>query len=180
MFSYSQNTYVVDPKYPVHDINSHLLIRAEEDRVLTKEEILIDTAFSGLRGDELPKWLDLNKAYWGKVHLNILDSLKGWTLHFQDFNIGAPAWTKSNGKIDVYAYTNNQLIFHKKSGVEYPRKERDIQTKWMVNRISLDDLPVNEDVTIIMRVEGNSIGYPASFRLSLRSPKQAHYHEIRG
>ena len=178
MLSHTQNTYVVDPQYPVHDINSHLVVRSEEDRDLTKEEILLDTAFTGLRGNELPKWLSFNKVYWGKVHLNILDSLQGWTLHFEDFNIGAPAWTKSNGKIDVYAYVNDLQIFHKKSGVEYPRKERDIKSKWMVNRISIDDLPVNEDVTIIMRVEGNSIGFPASFKLSLRSPKQAHYHEI--
>jgi len=173
-----QTVYHIDPKYPVHDVNSALMVISEEEEVLTIEQVLRDTMLHFSHGDELPRSLDVNQTYWGKLRLNALDTLTDWTMHFQDYFIGGPAWGKSNGKIDVYGYHKGGLIFHKKAGVEYPKQERDIQGKWMLNRISLDDLPINKVITFVIRVEGNSLGYPPSFRLSLRSPAQPYYHEI--
>ncbi|MDJ0646504.1 MAG: ATP-binding protein, partial [Flavobacteriaceae bacterium] len=89
-----------------------------------------------------------------------------------------PAWIKGNGKVDVYGYVKEELIFHKKTGYGYSRKERDISEKWMLNRIRMDEFPLNTKVTLIIRAEGSKFGYPPFFRLNLRGPSQPYYHEI--
>ena len=173
-----QEVYQIDPFYPVHDINKSLWVVKEGAKPFTQEDILNDTTIGYQAGDELPRYLEFKTVYWGKIKLLALDSLTGWTLHFQDYMIGLPAWGKSNGKVDVYAYQGEELIFQKKSGVEYPKEERDIKEKWTLNRVTIDDLPIGEVVTLVIRVEGNSIGYPAFFKLSLRGPSQPYYHEL--
>jgi len=173
-----QEIYELDSKYPVHDLNTHLKVVADTANNFSPELILNDTILNYLQGNKLPRYLNVGTTYWGKLDLIAKDSLKGWTLHFEDKMIGTPAWTKSNGKIDVYAYANNQLIFHKKSGVEYPKKERDAKTNWVLNSINLDTFPINTPITLVIKVQGNSIGYPAYFNLSARSPKQPFYHQI--
>ncbi|MDH5414663.1 MAG: sensor histidine kinase, partial [Flavobacteriaceae bacterium] len=177
-FLLAQEVYLIDPKYPVHDLNPILKVYKENHEKYTSEFILNEKELNFVRGDELPIYLETGKTYWGKLQIKTIDSLSGWTLHFEDKMIGPPAWTKSNGKVDVYGYENNTLIFHKKTGVEYERKERDLSGNWILNRISLDHLPLNKPINIIIKVQGTSFGYPAYFNLSARSPKQPYYHQI--
>ena len=108
----------------------------------------------------MPKYLKVGTTYWGRINILIKDSLKGWTLNFEDKMIGAPAWSKSDGKVDVYAYNNGHLLFHKKTGIDYPKQERDIKPNWVLNRVGVNELPLNTPITLVMKVEGNSFGYP--------------------
>ena len=172
-----QDVYELDPKYPVHDVNPYLKVYADSTETLSKQQLLKDDQLNYTRGDQLPLLLKTNLTYWGKLELKALDSLNGWTLQFEDIMIGPPAWTKSNGKVDVYAYANGRQLFHQKTGVDYPKKERANAKSWLLNSIDLERLPINTSVTLIIKAQGNSIGYPAYFNLSARSPEQAFYHE---
>lgn len=172
------NVYVLDTLYPVHDLDPILKVYPDTNNDFSPERILSDSIPSFLRGDELPRNLELGITYWGKLKLKAEYPLKGWTLHFKDKMIGPPAWTKSNGKVDVYGYVDKELLFHKKTGVEYSKSERDLQGNWVLNAIKLDELPVNRTITFIFKVQGNSIGYPAYFNLSARAPDEPFYHEF--
>ncbi|MEX0287860.1 MAG: 7TM diverse intracellular signaling domain-containing protein, partial [Flavobacteriaceae bacterium] len=173
-----QEVYDIDPQYPVHDLNRHLQVIVDSTDQLSVEYLLRDSTLQFTKGDKLPRLLNSNMIYWGKLRLKALDSLLDWTLHFEDKMIGPPAWTKSNGKVDVYAYVGSELIFHQKTGVEYSKKERSTDNNWVLNSINLHELPVNTPVTLIIKAQGNSFGYPAYFNLSARSPEQPYYHQI--
>lgn len=168
----AQQQYVLDTKYPVHDLQEQLMVIADPENTLTAQQLLHDSSLVFMPGGDLPRFLEVGVTYWGKVQLLVADSLTGWTLHFEDRMIGLPAWTKSNGKVDVFAYQDDKLILHKKTGVEYPKWQRDNSPNWVLNQVGLDELPVNKRLTLILKVQGNSIGYPAYFNLSARSPAQ--------
>ncbi len=174
-----QEVYDLDPAYPVHDLDKYL--RVYEDRMenLSPDILLQDkNDLEFMEGDKLPRFLETNVPYWGKLRIRALDSLKGWTLHLEDKMIGPPVWTKSNGRVDVYAYSGRTLLFHQKTGVGVPASERATDYSWMLNSIRLEDLPTDEPVTLIIRAEGNDFGYPAYFNLNARSPDQPYYHQI--
>jgi len=175
---FGQDVYEIDTTYPVHEIDNYLKVYTDSTESFTKERIFKDASNVYLKGNELPRYLRGHKLVWGKIVLRTGDSLKGWTLHFKDIFIGAPAWIKGNGKVDIYAYANEDLIFHKKTGYGYNSKERDIAENWVLNRIRLDDFPLNTRVTLVIRAEGSKFGYPPLFRLNLRGPSQPYYHEI--
>jgi len=177
-FLKAQESYVLDVKYPVHDLQSQLRVIADPENALNPEKLLLDSNLVFIPGKDLPRFLEIGITYWGKLQFITNDSLKGWTLHFEDKMIGLPAWGKSNGQVDVFAYEDKELIFHKKTGVEYPQRERDNAANWVLNQVTLDDLSVGSPVTLLLKVKGNSIGYPPYFNLSARSPTQANYHEI--
>ncbi len=174
----AQEPYVLDSKYPVHNLQDQLDVIEDLENTLSPEQILKDSTLIYMPGTTIPRYLKVGATYWGKLQLQTKDSLKGWNLHFEDKLIGMPAWNKSNGKVDVYGYANNKLIFHKKTGVEYPKRERDVKANWVLNQISLDDIPLNTPVTLVIKAQGNEIGFPAYFNLSARSPQQSHYHEF--
>lgn len=176
--SWAQEHYQLDPKYPVHYLQDQLSVIADQEDAFSPEQLLHDTSLVFSLANDLPKYLEIGVTYWGKLHLIVQDSLKDWTLHFEDNRIGVPAWTKSNGKVDVFVFQGNRRIIHKKTGVEYPESERDKSSNWVLNQVALDELPIDTALTLIMKVQGNSIGYPAYFNLSARSPAQANYHEI--
>ena len=175
---FAQNIYELDPKYPVHNLDTHLQVYTDSLHHFTPETILRDSTMSFQRGNELPRLLKSNITYWGKICIKASDSLQGWKLHFQDDRIGLPAWTKSNGKIDVYIYANETLLFHEKTGVDYPKKVRSNRDYWVLNSIDLAAIPINKEITLVIKAQGNSLGYPPYFNLNARSPSQPYYHQI--
>ncbi|TLF44243.1 hybrid sensor histidine kinase/response regulator transcription factor [Maribacter aurantiacus] len=173
-----ENVYVLDTLYPVHSLDHVLKVYPDINAVFTPKKIVADTTLSFLQGDELPRYLEVGTTYWGKLSLKTKEPLIGWTLHFEDKMIGPPAWTKSNGTVDVYGYVDKEFIFHQKTGVEYPKKEKTYKGNWIMNAITLDSLPVNKVVEVIIKVKGNAMGYPAYFNLTARSPDQPYYHQF--
>ena len=150
----------------------------DSEQAFTPKDVLGINSAEALQSEVLEGYLDVGKVYWGIMHFKTKQDLKGWTLHFEDKMIGPPAWTKSNGRVDVYAYSGNTQIFHHKTGVEYSQEERAYKDNWIYNAVPLDQLPQNSEVTLVIRAQGNSIGYPAYFNLSARSPNQAYYHKF--
>ncbi len=175
---HTQEVYHLDTKYPVHEIDRYLRVYTDSSQTLTVNHILKDTSSLYLKGNELPGYFHGQKLLWGKLRLRTNDSLKGWTLHFIDIFAGAPAWVKGNGKVDIYAFVNEALIFHKKAGYGYSKNERDISENWVLNRIRMDDFPLHKTVTLIIKAEGSKFGYPPFFRLNIRGPSQPFYHEL--
>lgn len=178
MSVFSQTVYELDPKYPVHDLQKELLYVADSTQGYTYNDILKDSTLEYSIGVNVPKYLNVGTTYWAKLRIKARDSLKGWRLHLEDKLIGMPAWSKSNGKVDVYAFLDNELIFNKKTGVEYSKKERDIKDNWVLNQVSLDDLPPHEAVTLIIKSQGHDLGHPPYFNITARSPEQPYYHQI--
>lgn len=175
----AQEVYQLDPRYPVHDLNTHLRIACDSTTDMTVTRVLQDTLIVYQDREDFPRRLKRKGTYWGILKLQPTDTLNGWTLHLQDSYIGAPAWTKSNGRVDVMAFSEDgKLIFHKKTGVEYPQSQRDIPEKWVLNRVTIDDLPVGQITTMIIKVKPNSFGSPPFFQLTARSPAQPYYHEV--
>jgi len=175
---HSQSLYNIDTFYPVHDLMTELLILEDSEGKLTYNEILNypDEKFHPRTYFE--KYLNLGATYWGKINIKCNNSLNGWTLNMEDKMIGPPAWAKSNGKVDVYGFIDDELIFHEKTGVEYHKKERSINSHWVLNKVILDSLPVDQEITLLIKTQGNSIGYPPYFNLSARHPDNAYYHQI--
>ena len=173
-----QEIYEIDPKYPVHDLNTHLRVYEDSLGIYTPEIILNNYTLSFQKGDELPRMLKSNVTYWGMIVVKTKNSLEDWKLHFEDKMIGPPEWTKSNGKVDVFAYSGNRLLFNQKTGVDYPKSLRSNNDHWVLNTIDLSAIPPNKIVTLIIKAEGNSMGYPPYFNLSARSPSQTYYHQI--
>lgn len=176
--AHSQSVYKVESKYPVHDVMPNLKIIEDFDNILSARVILQDTTLKFFKRKHFARNLRPNTTYWGKLHLRLEDDLTEWTLNFEDKNIGPPAWTKSNGKVDVFGFMDNTQIFHKKTGVGYPKRERDTKDNWVLNKVILSELQPYKNVTLVIKVSGNQLGYPPYFNLSLRSPKQAFYHQI--
>ncbi|WP_445383363.1 hybrid sensor histidine kinase/response regulator transcription factor [Robiginitalea sp. IMCC43444] len=175
---FSQEVYVLDPYYPVHDLNKVLEVIADPEEKLNTEKLLSSTELEFMPGTQLPKLLQPNQTYWGRLQFKATDSLKGWHLNFEDKMIGPPAWTKSNGSATVYAFSEGKLVFRLKTGVDIPPAERATNDAWMLNRIPLDEIPIGKEVTLLIKTDGNSFGYPAFFNLSARSPEQAYYHQF--
>jgi signal transduction histidine kinase/DNA-binding response OmpR family regulator len=176
--AYSQAVYQVNKQYPVHPLNEHLAMVADTTASFTPQQILTDTSVSFSSRSDFARFLDSRITYWAKITLQAFDSLPGWTLHFEDRKFGMPAWGLSNGKVDVYAYADDELLFHRRSGIDYSEKERDVPDRWFVNQVSMGDLPLGQAVTLVIRAEGNSLGYPPFFQLSLRAPDHQHYHPL--
>lgn len=174
----AQDNYVLDPRYPVHSLQDQLMVIADPENALSPEVLLQDSSLTYVSGRGLPRHLQVGITYWGRLALTAKDSLSGWTLQLEDKLIGLPAWTKSNGKVDVFTYRKDSLLSHQKTGVEYPKSQRSKTANWTLNQVTLDHLPVDTSVTLLLKVQGNSMGYPAYFNLSARSPAQANYHQI--
>ncbi len=174
----AQDIYEVNTKYPVHDIMAHLQIIEDSENIFTPEILLNDSTLQFSKRIDYGRFLRPNITYWGKINITTNQKLKDWTLQFEDRFIGPPAWTKSNGKVDVYAFVEGQQLFHKKTGVDYPKHERELKDNWVLNKVSLTEIPETKVVTLIMKVEGNKLGYPSYFNLTVRSPQQPYYHQI--
>ena len=178
LFIDAQEAYEIDPKYPVHELEDYLKVVEDKSENFEFEDILKDSTINFQIGTTLPKRLNLGSTYWGKIRLIAKDSLNGWTLQFEDRNIGLPAWSKSNGKVDVYGFVNGEQILHKRTGVEYPKKVRNSDSHWALNQIDIGDFPIGLPVDLIVKVQGNQMGYPPYFNLSARSPNQKYYHQL--
>lgn len=176
--AYGQQTHRIDTLYPVHSLDYALAVYPDSTQSLSLKLLLDNPPKAYLKGDQLPRYLEVGTVYWGRLSLEAKQPLTGWALHLEDYMIGPPAWAKSNGKLDVYAYAGDSLLFHQKTGLSYPRAERAFQESLAYNRVSLADLPVNTPVTLLIRVEGNAMGYPPYFNMTARSSKQAFYHEF--
>ncbi|NND88307.1 MAG: response regulator [Flavobacteriaceae bacterium] len=174
----AQDVYSIDPYYPVHDLQQVLRITPDKDQLYQPEDFLQADNIPLKPATSYTTRLEVGTIYWGVLQLEAKEKLTDWTLHFEDKMLGPPAWTKSNGKVDVYGFANQKLIFHQRTGVEYPKAMRAVQSHWVLNQVSLTPLPPDTTITLVIRAEGNELGYPAYFNLSARSPEQAHYHQI--
>ncbi len=174
----AQDLYEIDPTYPVHDLNTHLKVYEDSAGAYTPNMILKDSLLSYKKGSALPRMLRSNTIYWGKINIIIKDSVKDWKLHFEDKMIGPPAWTKSNGKVDVYTYDGDTLISLQKTGVDYPKNQRATSDHWVINAVSLSEIPTNTSIQLVIKAQGNSMGYPPYFNLSARGSSHSHYHQI--
>lgn len=172
-----QSVYHINTQYPVHDLSDQIQI-IEEDQNYSTQQLISDSSIFDIQEVSSSLRLQAGKAYWARVKIQTSEALNGWKLHLEDKSFGSPAWVLSNGKVDVYAFVHQELLFRKKSGIDYLPKDRDISESWMLNRVSLNELPLNQAVTLLIRVEGNNLGYPPFFNLTLRSPDFQYYHPL--
>lgn len=173
----AQDIYMIDTLYPVHDLDPILEVLPDPDHELTAAEVIRDSSLEFALRSSFPKYLEIGTAYWGKIRVKANARLEGWTLNLEDHWFNDVAWVRSNGKVDVYAFAGEELLFHKKTGADYPRSEREYPKKWILNRVNLD-LPADRVVTVLIRVEGNSFGFFPFFNATLRKPGFQNYHPL--
>lgn len=174
---HGQDPYLIDNRYPVQQLDQHILVLEDTSGTFNPEAVLVLPSKAFALRDDLPDYLEVGTTYWGRISLHTNGAPQQWILDLEDQAKNNIAWIRSNGKVDVYGYVENQLIFHKKTGVGYPRKERDLKDHWVLNRVGLD-MPPGKTVTLLIRVEGNSFGVFPYFNLSLRSSSQADNHPL--
>ena len=173
-----QQLYEIDTRYPVHDLMNDLEYTQDVEKELTPRAVLEDSTLSFTQQPAAQRHLDIGAVYWGRIRLKTDTLLAGWTLNFEDPLRGTPAWTRSNGRVDVYAFVEGDLLFHQKTGVEYPARARAAAENWIVNKVSLEELPPGQIVTLVIRVAGNSLGFQPYFNATIRSPQQPFYHQL--
>lgn len=171
----AQNTYQVDTRYPVHPLEDYLLVFEDTTLAFTIDQVRADPVLPFLSRSAYGAELDYKAAYWAKVRISSQDGLEQWALHFEDRNYGDGGWGRGNGKVEVYAFQEDHLLWYKKSGVDYPSSEREIPEFFNQNRISLDLLK-GDTITLYIRVEGNSFGFPPFFNAVLRTKEFQHFH----
>ena len=164
-----QSVYTLDTLYPVHALNAYLTVATDLSPQLTPEQILNDSTIRFQPLKELTLPLNPQKTYWGKVFLKTKSAIDSWYLVFEDRSEKVTGWQYGNGKVDIFAYVGKKLLFHKKTGADYPTRIKEIKEQWNQNRIFLE-LPKEQTTTLLIRIEGNSFGYPPFFNLVVRKP----------
>lgn len=134
---------------------------------------ITDSAFTWLK--EHPEQLDVNAVYWGKVTL--FGEAGKWVLYLDKRRMHLPGWAKGNGQVDVFGFVRGQQVFHKKSGGDYPKSEKDIQRQWNINQVHLE-LPSEDSLQLYVRIKGNRFGFPPSFHLFLLQPDTLLYQQL--
>ena len=173
----SQTLYEVDTLYPVHNLEPHALILQDSSNLFTARDILQMPEVAFKRRNEFGRFLAPQGVYWARLNLKTNAPLEGWVLYLDDLLKNNIAWIRSNGKVDVYAYQAEKLLFHKQSGAEYPASQRDLGEHWILNKVKLP-LPVGKEVQLLVRIEGNSFGFWPNFGLSLRAPDFQAAHNL--
>jgi signal transduction histidine kinase/DNA-binding response OmpR family regulator len=174
----SQILYEVDTLYPVHNLSPHLQIAVDSGQNLSVDEFRAMPQAQLISRSQLPKYLDPDKVYWAKLQLKSKADLEDWILDFEDVLANNIVWIRSNGRVDVFGYAGNQLLFHKKTGINYPQNERDMpQQNWVLNRVKLP-LKAGQPVDLYIRVEGNSFGFFPYFKTTLRAPGFWNNHDF--
>ena len=95
--SQAQEVYVIDTKYPVHDVMSHLLIIEDAEHKLTPNILLTDSTLQFSKRSDHGRFLRPNGTYWGKINIRSNEKLNFWTLQLEDRFIGPPAYRLRNG-----------------------------------------------------------------------------------
>lgn len=60
-----ENVYVLDTLYPVHSLDHYLKVYPDSSNSLSPEKLLADNSQPFLRGDRLPRFLEVVTNYWG-------------------------------------------------------------------------------------------------------------------
>ncbi len=166
MCSFGQSHYLVDTQYPVHDLNPVLEIVPDSAGTLTIVQLLTDSlAFQPLHEVDQP--LRIGWIYWARVQLSASDSLRDWRLILQNRYFNGATWLRGNGKVDVYGVQRGRILFHERTGADYPRSVKTIQERWTLNQVPLP-LPAKEQVWVYLRIQGNSAGMPPYIQATIR------------
>ncbi len=173
----AQPTYVLNTRYPVHLLDDYLIVLPDSTQNYSIEQIRQDTTLPFRPFREFKQPLQTRTVYWAKLQLRSLQEMKDWILQWEHWLHIESGWGRGNGKIDVYGYQDGELIFHKKTGSDYPKEEKEIKTRWNLNRVPLSLLS-NNIISIILKVEGNSFGMPPYFNMTLCHPDHQQYHPL--
>ncbi len=170
----AQPAYFIDIGYPVHPLDDYVLLLTDSTQDYSPDQIRRDTTLPFRPLPEYDQPLKNGHLYWAKLELRSENEINDWLLQWEDTLYNETAWKRGNGKIDVYGYLDDKLLFHKKTGGDYPEREREIKPRWNLNRVWLS-LSANTPLLLVIRMEENRFGRPAFFNLALRRPDYQHY-----
>ncbi len=181
----SQSTYSIDTFYPVHSLDDFIEIVEDPQKNLTIDQVRNDSTlqFRSLKTSELkfqhehviaPK-VDVHPVYWGKVSVKTNGDLNEWILQSEDRLFYAGAWGRGNGRLDLYAYQNGHLLFHKQSGTNIKSNLKEFPKNWNLHKFKLD-IPIKEEIELYFRIEENqAVVYPF-FNITVRKEGFTDYH----
>ena len=170
-----QETYHLDPVYPVHPLDAYLEVTMAEPGALTPDDLLRDSSLLWTSLSDISQPTQSNKEYHLRVRLRTDDTLRDWQLHLEDRHYDDVAWVRGNGKVEARLYQQNQLLWHRVTGADVPDALRDIPGERIHDRVRLT-LPVDTTATLYLSVVGNSFGIYPMFNVVARAPEYLGFH----
>ena len=162
-----QRVYRVDPAYPVHPLQDHLEVVADEGRDLTLRDLRRDTTLPWRPAARFGPRLAPGATYHARLRVSSVDPLGGWELHWEDGMHHDIAWVRGNGHVAVTAYAGGERLWRRVTGADVA--DRDLDGPQVLDRIRFD-LPADTETTVYMTVSGNSLGMMPNLNVSLRAP----------
>jgi signal transduction histidine kinase/AraC-like DNA-binding protein len=171
----AQSVYEVDARYPVHPLDSHLLVVADPSGSLTDEQLLSDSSLSWQPLSTLPFYTDVGTVYHTRLRLRTRDTLSGWRLLAEDHSYNDVAWIRGNGRMVARAYADRSLLWERTSGADVSEEERDLPGHRSHNQVRFT-LPPDSTVTLLTSISANSFGVFPRFNITLRAPDYLNFH----
>lgn len=175
--AHSQEIYILDTMYPVHNLKPHIQILEDSIGHLSKEDMLNFPPAAFKQIDQFETPLKASSVYWSKLQITSETDVNNWLLVFEHRHYSSGGWGRGNGKVDVYAFRENKLIWHKKTGSSYPAREKEIQKRWNSNR-TLFSIASMDTVQLVIRVEANDFRIPPQLNLTIRHPSFQYYQPL--
>ena len=173
----AQEPYIILPDSPVQPLDAYIQVYQDSTRTMSIDDIRNEASIEYLSRSELPERLDANSVYWVRLILQCDEEISNWLLQFESYNYGMNSWGRGNGKVDVYGFSENEQLFHKRTGADYPRRVKEIKEWWNLNRVQLDVKP-EETLEIIARIKGTQFGLSPQINMVLRDPIYQHYQPL--
>ncbi|WP_198664780.1 ATP-binding protein [Lewinella sp. IMCC34191] len=165
---FAQETYTLDPQYPVHPLDDYLEILPSPEGNLTTHQLIQDTTLPWFPLRELEGWADYDQVYYARLYLRVTDTLAGWQLQLEDRLFDDTAWIRGNGRVDVWAMLGNRLLWHRVTGADLAPSQRDLTGRRQYDRVRLDS-PADTLIQLYLRIEGNSYGIFPFFNVVARA-----------
>lgn len=162
----SQPVYEVDTSYPVHSLDKYLMVWEDTTKDFSLDSLQARADLHFQPWERFDQLLHSSSAYWVKVSLTSQTGLSDWILQFERQYPYTTGWSRGNGKIDVFGFRKNEMLFHKKSGADYRKSEKEIKERWNLGRVRID-LSKNDTIQLITRIEGTSFGFPPIINFTL-------------
>ncbi len=172
-----QNVLELDGQFPVHELNQYLLLCEDPAAAYTADRIRADSGICAHPYEEWKNICDRSRIYWGKLLMHPTDTIADWFLQFEDYDFSRSGWGRGHGKIDVFVYQHDTLLYHKKTGADYAKKLKDVKPWWNVNRVNLRLKP-NVISEIIFRVERKQFVSQPPLHVLLRKPGFQNYFPL--
>ena len=170
----AQDLYIIPDTFPEQPLDAYLWVLEDSSRTINAEEILADTGevrFQFQPLASLPKPLQPESRYWGKIVIKSQVSILDWQLLFKGDGLEGAGWQRGNGTVKVMTYQDSNILHSEITGADVPAREKAIPKNWNINKVPFS-IEEGQQKQLLISVEGNNFGFPPFFGLTLQKPPE--------